>query len=190
MKMDRFDRLKIIAETEDTIVFDFEAPVQEANRLRQILLSEIPCMAVDKVIFSTNTSVATNEYIAHRLGLIPIKVDARKFKDMDTFLLHLEAKGEEDEKNHITTVYSSDITGDYLPVHKTIPIIKLAPNQEIKAIMKVKKGIGAQNAKWQVTSPVGFHKQGQDLYRLTVESTGVYTPMELLEIGMDILESA
>ncbi len=63
------------------IVFDLsgvDAPV--ANALRRILLSEIPTMAIEKVLLFQNTSVIQDEVLAHRLGLIPIKVDPRLFQ--------------------------------------------------------------------------------------------------------------
>lgn len=37
-------------------------------------------MAIEKVILRQNTSLIQDEVFAHRLGLIPIKVDPRCFK--------------------------------------------------------------------------------------------------------------
>lgn len=37
-------------------------------------------MAIEKVHFYLNTSVFQEEFLAHRLGLIPIKVDPKKFE--------------------------------------------------------------------------------------------------------------
>ena len=37
-------------------------------------------MAVDKVFIYNNTSIIQDEVLAHRLGLIPIKVDPRLFE--------------------------------------------------------------------------------------------------------------
>jgi len=36
-------------------------------------------MAIEKVFITNNTSIIQDEVLAHRLGLIPIKVDPRKF---------------------------------------------------------------------------------------------------------------
>ena len=36
-------------------------------------------MAIEKVHFYLNTSVLQEEFLAHRLGLIPIKADAKLF---------------------------------------------------------------------------------------------------------------
>ena len=37
-------------------------------------------MAIDKVFIYNNTSLVQDEVLAHRLGLIPIKVDPRLFE--------------------------------------------------------------------------------------------------------------
>ena len=50
-----------------------------ANALRRILLAEVPSMAIEKVFINNNTSIIQDEVLAHRLGLIPIKADPRRF---------------------------------------------------------------------------------------------------------------
>ena len=43
------------------------------------MLLKIPTMAIEKVYLYQNTSLIPDEVLAHRLGLIPIKADPRKF---------------------------------------------------------------------------------------------------------------
>ena len=45
-----------------------------ANAMRRILLSEIPTLAVEDVFIYNNTSIIADEVLAHRLGLIPLRV--------------------------------------------------------------------------------------------------------------------
>lgn len=50
-----------------------------ANALRRIMIAEIPTLAIEKVTMWQNTSIIPDENLAHRIGLVPIGVDARKF---------------------------------------------------------------------------------------------------------------
>uniref|UniRef100_A0A1B6DMY8 DNA-directed RNA polymerases I and III subunit RPAC1 n=2 Tax=Clastoptera arizonana TaxID=38151 RepID=A0A1B6DMY8_9HEMI len=73
-----------------------------ANAFRRILLSEVPSMAIEKVLVYNNTSLVQDEVLAHRLGLIPIKADPRLFEykneedgepnDQDTLKYELKVK--------------------------------------------------------------------------------------------------
>lgn len=39
-------------------------------------------MAIEKVLIANNTSIIQDEVLAHRLGMIPLKVDPRLFEYM------------------------------------------------------------------------------------------------------------
>lgn len=73
--------IKIISKNEEDIKFDIKGiePAM-ANALRRIMISEIPTVAIEKVNLWQNTSVIPDEVLAHRMGLIPIKVDPRLFE--------------------------------------------------------------------------------------------------------------
>jgi DNA-directed RNA polymerase I and III subunit RPAC1 len=43
------------------------------------MIAEIPSMALHKVQLYQNTSVIPDEVLVHRIGLMPLKVDARGF---------------------------------------------------------------------------------------------------------------
>ena len=47
------------------------------------MLSEVPTMAIKTAYFYNNTSVITDEILAHRLGLLPIKADPSLFSTID-----------------------------------------------------------------------------------------------------------
>ena len=51
-----------------------------ANAYRRIMLAEVPTMAIEHCFISNNTSVIQDEMLAHRLGMIPLKVDPSKFE--------------------------------------------------------------------------------------------------------------
>lgn len=57
--------------------------VSFANALRRILIGEVPTMAIETVFIWDNTSIIHDEVLAHRIGLIPIDVDARYFEEYE-----------------------------------------------------------------------------------------------------------
>jgi len=74
--------IKVKKMDKDEIVFDLigaEPPL--ANALRRIMIAEIPTIAIEKVTMWQNTSIIPDENLAHRMGLIPIKADARLFEN-------------------------------------------------------------------------------------------------------------
>lgn len=73
-------RISLVRLSHDELEFDMvgvDAAI--ANALRRVLLAEVPSMAIEKVFINNNTSIIQDEVLAHRLGLIPIKADPRKF---------------------------------------------------------------------------------------------------------------
>ena len=72
-----------------------------ANALRRIIIAEVPTMAIETVFVMNNTSVIQDEVLSHRLGLIPIHADPRKFDflpaggeatDVNTIVFELHAR--------------------------------------------------------------------------------------------------
>ena len=70
---------------DDTLIIEFiHVDTSFVNALRRILLSEIPTVALEHIYMWNNTSIIHDEVLAHRLGLIPIQLDARYLDDIIT----------------------------------------------------------------------------------------------------------
>ncbi|GAM28958.1 hypothetical protein SAMD00019534_121340 [Acytostelium subglobosum LB1] len=172
-------KIKVLSDQPEHLVFEMigvDAPI--ANALRRILISEIPTMAIERVYMINNTSILQDEVLAHRLGLIPIKVDPSKFNYKqpnkeytaeDTIIFSLKVKCYRDQKTGEIvneTVYSKDLkwvpTEDQQeifdeddkprPAVDDIPIVKLRPGQALEVQCYCEKNIGREHIKW---SPVG-----------------------------------
>ena len=57
-----------------------------ANAFRRIMISEVPSLAPEHVYFLNNTSVIQDEVLAHRIGLVPLKVDPDMLTWVDSTL--------------------------------------------------------------------------------------------------------
>ena len=142
------------------------------------MLAEVPTVAIDVVEIESNTSVLPDEFLSHRLGLIPLVSKGCEMmeyaRDCDceggcakcviTLSLHARCMGEE-----IMRVYARDlvVVGERINEWVGNPVImdadgkgplicKLRRNQELKMTLIAKKGIAKEHSKWAPTSAVGF----------------------------------
>ena len=148
------------------------------NTLRRIMISDIPTIAIDKIELEENSSPMNDEFMAHRIGLIPIRcerdVSSIPYQHECTckngchecnfeFILEKENKDNDD----LVGVYSSDFVTVFNPKHNfnvvTYPIFeqgilicKLARGQKIKLKAIAIKGTGKEHSKWSSVSCVSF----------------------------------
>ncbi|MDP3742018.1 MAG: DNA-directed RNA polymerase subunit D [Candidatus Micrarchaeota archaeon] len=121
-----------------------DASVALLNSLRRTINNKLPTFAIDEVTFFENTSALFNEYIAHRLALIPLKFDPNASPDVK-ITFSLEATGP-------TVVYSKDLKSTdekIIPALSHVPIIVLGENQLIRFEAVAIRGTGSEHAKFQ-----------------------------------------
>ncbi|MCX6773638.1 MAG: hypothetical protein NTY68_01415 [Candidatus Micrarchaeota archaeon] len=127
------------------ISFDIiDGDVKFANMLRRYLMGGVPVYAIDKITVYENSTSFFDEYIAHRIGMVPLTTPEA---DLDPegigFYLDFAGPG---------TIYSKDIKTNSEAVKIAIddvPIIRLLEGQILRIECKVKKDLGRNHAKFQ-----------------------------------------
>lgn len=132
--------MKLINQDEGKIVFQSDLDVALANALRRSV-NNIPVLAIEEVDIYKNDSSLYDEYIAHRLGLIPLK--NKKVKKGEMIEMKLKAKSKKDEE---VSVLSGEL-GDGV-VFEDMPIVNLVDGQELEVVAKAAVGTGKEHAKF------------------------------------------
>ncbi|MGC8628640.1 MAG: DNA-directed RNA polymerase subunit D [Candidatus Micrarchaeia archaeon] len=155
----------------------------EANALRRVAMDSVPTFAIDTVTFYENTSAMFDEYIAHRIGLVPIITPTKGYDEKDEIAFSLEAEGP-------ATVYSSQLKSSDKNVkvaNEKIPIMKLAEGQRLKLEGKAIMGTGAKHAKFQ-PGFVTYKQLDNGDYEFYFETFGQMPAIEIINKAVAILE--
>jgi hypothetical protein len=120
--------------------------VAMANALRRSMLAWVPTLAIDLVEFEVNTSVLSDEFIAHRLGLIPLRshfaphwntvYEAGEDDDVEDVVFHLDFTN--------TTARDQKVTSD-----------DLVPDEQYPSVLPVGYKTKAEHA--GTPGPKGVH---------------------------------
>lgn len=178
-------KISILELTADSIKFIlYDTDLSLANSLRRILLAEIPTMAIDLVEIENNTTVLSDEFISHRLGLIPLSSSAvRHFKltrecncmqnctDCSVELT-LNVSCTDDSTLEVTSRSLISQHSEIAPCFQGdddngISVVKLRKNQELKVRCIAKKGIAKEHAKWSPVAAVAFEYDPDNLLKHT-----------------------
>ena len=144
-----------------------------ANSLRRVMIAEVPTMAIDLVQIQINTSSLHDEFLAHRLGLVPLiseNIDDFEFprnckcsgycqycavqfrikvKNSEGGVLDVTSMDLRRVSQQASEVRAADLDGPIL-------LLKLKKNQEIDITCNARKGIGKEHAKWSPVATCSF----------------------------------
>jgi len=154
----------------------------QANTLRRMAMSMVKTFAIDTVTFYENTSAMFDEYIAHRIGLVPITTPYKGYNDTDEIMFTLDATGPK-------IVYSEELeSADKLvkAANEKIPIIKLAEGQRLRVDGKAVMQTGAKHAKF-LPGVISYEEAEGGTYKFYVESFGQMQPKEMIIKAIDAI---
>jgi len=178
MSNSRQPNIEILELKNDSITFVLsKTDASVANALRRIMNAEVPTMAIDLVEFIENSSVLNDEFIAHRLGLIPLV--ATKLENFQytrdctcrdrcencSVEFNLNVSCYEEQTRDVTShdLFSNNPAA-LVPVDASsdensesgILIVKLRRGQALNLKAVARKGIGKEHAKWSPVCGVTF----------------------------------
>jgi len=156
-----------------------DTDVSIANALRRVMIGEVPTLAIELVDIEENSTVLHDEFLAHRLGLLPIRVTrgvnsnavgAESFEyrhlcscqsgNCPNCSVQFDLDASNDGPEEVKTVYSSDL----LSRTEGVEIIGYSSREEMqmggpdkRGIVVAKLGIG-QRLKLTATAYKGIGK--------------------------------
>lgn len=151
-----------------------------ANMVRRYAVSRVPVLAIDTVTFYDNSSPFWDEYISHRLGLMPIVTPA-DIPESTEVVFSLDASGP--KVVHAGDMKSSD-SGITIAKDK-IAIITLGEGQVLRFEGKAVIGVGAEHAKFQ--AGLISYGDADGKFRFFVESFYQMEPSEVLDRACGVI---
>ena len=131
--------MQTLEKKDNEIIFRVEMEESLANAIRRYM-NQIPILAINEVEIHKNGSSLYDETIAHRLGLIPIKMDkAVNEKTVGKLKLKVKKEG---------IIYSEELKGNVKVVYDKIPITFLNKEQELEIVATAIVGKGNEHSKF------------------------------------------
>ena len=167
-----------------------DVDVSIVNSLRRIILSEIPCPAFyfdtydqenKHIIILKNTNVLHNEFLSHRISLIPLYFDKEQIENFDKYADYKFVINKKNTSNDVISITTHDfeiydesgakkpdsfreyifpknnITEDYIIITKLRPnLYDNTKGEELHVECKPSIGIAKQHARWSTVSQCAY----------------------------------
>ena len=164
----------------DVTRFRVPGHVGFCNALRRTLLSDIRTEAPASVCMKNNVTCHTDEYIAHRVGLLPF----RRVGNGDTLTLHVTGP---------CAVTCAHFTGpSFEPIHPDIDLLYLDVGHELSMEVTFDERDAATHARYSPCYAVGMARDAdkdEDAYVISFGSNDHRTPAQLLREAFDHLDA-
>jgi DNA-directed RNA polymerase subunit D len=162
-----------------------DADIPILNAVRRYSMARVPVLAVERMTIYENNSSMFDEYISHRVGLIPITTPAGIAPETEVGF-SLDASGPK-------VVYSGEMKstdGANAAARERIPIITLFEGQTLRFEGTAKVGTGKKHAKYQAgIAAYGDEGGKKGCLLFKAESFYQMTPKEMLVRGCEIMEA-
>tara|TARA_Y100000741_G_scaffold361677_1_gene346088 strand:- start:401 stop:925 length:525 start_codon:yes stop_codon:yes gene_type:complete len=156
---------------------EINAKVGYANAIRRALISEIPMICPEFIEIEKNTTAHTDEYIAHRIGLIPFT----QIKDFESKVSFINKKD-----SHL---FGSDISGDLIAEHPDVKVLDITMGQELSCTIHFCKSTATEHSRFTRTVAVGMRTIDETKHLIKFESLLDDDEDECLVIAIDAVES-
>ena len=157
-----------------------ELPV--ANAIRRYAMSHVPVLAIEKITMYENSSQLFDEYLAHRIGLLPIKTP-KGLPASAEITFTLDEVGP--KKVYAVNLKSSD--AGISVAEPGIPIGTLFEEQALRLEGVATLGTGREHAKHQA-GVVSYEDKEDGTLVIKAESFLSMSAKEMLLRGCDVLE--
>ena len=154
-----------------------------ANALRRTAMSRVPVFGIDKITMYENDSALFDEYIANRIGFVPIETPSG-YTEKDVVLFSLDKDGP-------GIAYSKSLKSSDPKVtvaNNDIPLMKLLEGQHLRLEAKARLGTGKEHARFQpgvVTYEIDAKEK--ETFNFMVESFGQLSAKDIVVSAVDIL---
>ncbi len=202
-----FSNIKLNSTKAEFTISDVDLSV--VNSLRRIILSEIPCAAFNQeedILIKLNTGVLHNEFLAHRISLIPIYLEETEFSNVENYKFILKKKNTTADTILVTTkdfeIYDENdkklpesfrehvfpknpITKDYILITKLRPnLYDNSQGEELDIECKATINTATEHARWCAVSQCSFYNSiDQVAYQKAfLEATKSLSPAEKKKI--------
>lgn len=165
------------ARTMKTATFVLPGGVGFCNAVRRTLLSDVEAWAPCEVTVHENTSCQTDEFLAHRIGMIPFA------RVGNGEVLELDATGP-------CTACARDFTSPgFAPVHEGIELMTLGKDQRLRLTVRLDKQPAHKHARYAACAGVGMRKVDADRCAVSFSVNDGRAPLQVLLEALDHLDA-